>query len=79
MLAEIEDAIAGNAVATMVWSTIARNIGSMIEGKTVRNRFGPLGTAACRSIAARFSSVFWLTTIPEGERRTARRFRVGRL
>src|SRR5580704_10706548 len=30
-------AIAGSAVATMVWSTTARNIGSMIEGKTVRN------------------------------------------
>src|ERR1700683_722418 len=27
----------GSAVATMVWSATARNIGSMIEGKTVRN------------------------------------------
>src|ERR1043166_7617546 len=33
-------AIAGKAVATMVWSTTARNIGSMIEGKTRKNRFG---------------------------------------
>jgi hypothetical protein len=30
--------MAGRAVATMVWSTTARNIGSMMEGKTVRNR-----------------------------------------
>ena len=29
--------MAGSAVATMVWSTTARNIGSMMEGKTVRN------------------------------------------
>ena len=33
----VEAAIAGKAVAMMVWSTTARNIGSMIEGKTVRN------------------------------------------
>src|SRR5215471_5125270 len=40
-------AIAGNAVATMVWSTTARNIGSMIDGKIARNlgRAGP-GEAA---------------------------------
>jgi hypothetical protein len=31
------EAIAGSAVATMVWSATARNIGSMIEGKTVQN------------------------------------------
>ena len=29
--------MAGKAVATMVWSATARNIGSMIGGKTVRN------------------------------------------
>ena len=33
----VEAAIAGNAVATIVWSTTARNIGSMIEGNMVRN------------------------------------------
>ena len=33
----VEAAIAGSAVATMVWSTTARNIGSMIDGKTVKN------------------------------------------
>src|ERR1700722_10186968 len=31
------EAIAGSAVATMVWSATAINIGSMIGGKTVRN------------------------------------------
>ena len=31
------EAIAGSAVATMVWSATARNIGSMMGGKTVRN------------------------------------------
>src|SRR5271168_3346275 len=31
------EAIAGSAVATMVWSATARNIGSMIGGKTLRN------------------------------------------
>src|SRR5215471_7675099 len=31
-------AIAGSAVATMVWSTTARNIGSMIDGNTRKNR-----------------------------------------
>src|SRR5579863_9214542 len=30
------EAIAGSAVATMVWSATARNIGSMIEGNTLR-------------------------------------------
>jgi hypothetical protein len=30
--------MAGRAVATMVWSTTARNIGSMMEGKTLKNR-----------------------------------------
>ena len=29
--------MAGSAVATIVWSATARNIGSMIEGKTVQN------------------------------------------
>src|SRR5438270_10924557 len=33
-----EAAMLGSAVATIVWSTIARNIGSMIEGKTAKNR-----------------------------------------
>ncbi len=33
----VSAAIAGNAVATMVWSTTARNIGSMIEGKIAKN------------------------------------------
>jgi hypothetical protein len=32
----VEAPITGKAVATMVWSTTARNIGSMIEGSTVR-------------------------------------------
>ena len=32
------DAMVGNAVATIVWSATARNIGSMIDGKMVRNR-----------------------------------------
>src|SRR5579863_4298213 len=31
------DAIEGSAVATMVWSATAMNIGSMIEGKTRQN------------------------------------------
>ena len=31
------DAIAGNAVATIVWSATARNIGSITEGKTFQN------------------------------------------
>src|SRR5271154_4020591 len=31
------EAMAGSAVATMVWSATARNIGSMIDGKTVKN------------------------------------------
>ena len=31
------DAIDGNAVATMVWSATARNIGSMIDGNTDQN------------------------------------------
>src|ERR1700724_815360 len=39
-------AIAGSAVATIVWSTTARNIGSMIEGKTRKNRFRPSSAAA---------------------------------
>ena len=30
--------MAGSAVATMVWSTTARNIGSMMEGKTVQEQ-----------------------------------------
>ena len=29
--------MAGSAVATIVWSATAKNIGSMIEGKTVQN------------------------------------------
>ena len=29
--------MAGSAVATMVWSATAINIGSMIDGKTVQN------------------------------------------
>src|SRR5688572_15186404 len=35
-------AMAGSAVATIVWSTTARNIGSMMDGKTVR-RLRPPG------------------------------------
>jgi len=31
------EAIAGSAVATIVWSATARNIGSITEGKTVQN------------------------------------------
>src|ERR1700722_20298368 len=47
-------AIAGSAGATMVWSTTARNIGSMIEGKTVRNAgFGAAaGTIAVPVVGA---------------------------
>src|ERR1700722_7873298 len=47
-------ASAGSAVATMVWSTTARNIGSMIEGKTVRNAgFGAAaGTIAVAVVGA---------------------------
>ena len=43
-----EAAIAGRAVETMVWSTTARNIGSMMDGKTVRNRrpAGSLGSTS---------------------------------
>jgi hypothetical protein len=33
--------MAGRAVATMVWSTAAMNIGSMMEGKTVRKSDRP--------------------------------------
>jgi len=33
----VEAAIVGNAVATIVCSTTARNIGSMIEGNSARN------------------------------------------
>ena len=49
--------MAGSAVATIVWSATARNIGSMIEGKTVqkqRERDGGLA-AAPRHAARRFS------------------------
>ena len=44
--------IAGRAVATMVWSTAAMNIGSMIEGKTVRNSDRPPGSVrrGCGSV-----------------------------
>jgi len=38
--------IAGNAVATMVWSATARNIGSMIEGKTFKNSDEVDGTSS---------------------------------
>src|SRR6516165_6454787 len=37
-----EAAMAGKAVATMVWSTTARNMGSMTEGKTLKNSL-PVG------------------------------------
>jgi hypothetical protein len=45
-------AIAGSAVATMVWSTTARNIGSMIDGKTRKKRFGsdPGAPTAVRAV-----------------------------
>ena len=38
--------MAGSAVATMVWSTAAMNIGNMIDGNTVRKRFGEAGAAS---------------------------------
>ena len=41
------DAMAGNAVATMVWSATARNIGSMIEGNTLRNSDRVVGGSPC--------------------------------
>jgi hypothetical protein len=43
----ISPAIAGSAVATIVWSNTARNIGSMMDGKTVRNAgyFAPSETS----------------------------------
>src|SRR6185312_13875475 len=43
--AEKSDAIAGSAVATIVWSTIAMNIGSMIDGKSVKNFRRPPSSA----------------------------------
>jgi hypothetical protein len=52
-----EPAIAGRAVATMVWSSMARNIGSMTDGKTRKKRArlggsaGGLGSGAPALIA----------------------------
>src|SRR5262249_6079454 len=40
-------AMAGSAVATIVWSMIARNIGSMIEGKSERKDADPAGEDCC--------------------------------
>ncbi|GAC1341073.1 MAG: hypothetical protein NVSMB18_12450 [Acetobacteraceae bacterium] len=42
----------GRAVATMVWSTEARNIGRQIEGKTLRKRFRVSGGGAGRMMVA---------------------------
>src|SRR5262245_45032366 len=39
----------GSAVATMVWSTTARNIGNMMEGKTVRNSWPGVGASSLPS------------------------------
>src|SRR5690606_3905350 len=44
-------AIAGSAVATMVWSTTARNIGSMIEKKMRKKLVRGGGAAAAASPA----------------------------
>ena len=41
------EAMAGNAVATMVWSATARNIGSMMEGKTLTNSERVVGGWPC--------------------------------
>src|SRR5579885_2256867 len=51
------EAIAGNAVATMVWSATARNIGSMMGGKIAKNP-GCAGDAAeaASEAAASFGS-----------------------
>ena len=48
-------AMAGNAVETIVWSIAARNIGSIIDGKTAKNSVLG-GTEACSA-----SSAAWLT------------------
>ena len=43
--------MAGSAVATMVWSSAARNIGSMTDGNTVRNSDPPAGMARAGAAA----------------------------
>ena len=58
--------IAGRAVATMVWSTAAMNIGSMMEGKTVRNSDRPAGGAG--SVGAAAGSADRESGDPEGHR-----------
>jgi hypothetical protein len=43
--------IAGSAVATIVWSATARNIGSMTDGKTAQNNPRADGSAAAADFA----------------------------
>ena len=76
-------AIAGNAVATMVWSTTARNIGSMIEGKTRKNSFGldpaastateAVGEGSGGTIGCEFRAGIAVTGGREGHSRTGAR------
>src|SRR4051812_32529524 len=51
----ISATIAGRAVATIVWSTTAKNIGSMIDGNIVRN---PEDFGAGVAVASFESSAF---------------------
>ena len=68
-----EAAIPGSAVETMVWSTAARNIGSMIDGKTAKNsRRASVGDGRA-AVASRSTSaaVAAAASAPEGMRFSA--------